>query len=91
MAAENNAGQSITVSMRSNLTAGTYTITGNIATDVVQVNFKPESASFGTPATSGSVTIIEKTATRIKGTFTGTVVIGVVTYQITNGAFDVEY
>lgn len=91
VAAENNAGQSITVSMRSNLTAGTYTITGNIATDVVQVNFKPESASFGTPATTGSVTIIEKTATRIKGTFTGTVVIGAVTYQITNGAFDVEY
>jgi hypothetical protein len=91
VAAENLNEDSITVSVRDNLTAGTYAITGNVGTDLVQVNFAPATEDFGTPASSGSVTITEKTATRIKGTFNGTVNIGDDTFTITGGAFDVEY
>lgn len=80
----------ITVSMRSNLNAGTYNITGN-TNDVVQLNYVNSSVPFNQFATSGSVTITEKTATRIKGTFNANVIHQGVTYQITQGAFDVEY
>ena len=91
VAARNSNDDSITVSVRSNLTAGSYTITGNVGTDLVQVNFSPSGQEFGTPATSENVTIPEKTATRIKGTFNGTVLIGTTTHTITGGSFDVEY
>jgi len=90
VAAENLNGDSITVSVRDNITAGTYAISG-ATTDVVQVNFAPVTEDFGTPASSGSVTITEKTATRIKGTFNGIVIIGDDTFTITGGSFDVEY
>lgn len=91
IAARNSANQSITVSVRDNLTAGTYTISGDTAVDLVQINFAPDDDAFGTVASSGSVTITEKTATRIKGTFNGTVTIDADTYTITGGSFDVEY
>lgn len=89
--ARNLNEDAITVSVRDNIGAGTYTITGDVGTDVVQVNFAPATEEFGTAASSGSVTITEKTATRIKGTFNGTVIIGEDTFTITGGAFDVEY
>ena len=89
--ARNLNDDSITVSVRSTITAGTYAITGDVGTDQVQINFAPETEEFGTTALSGSVTITEKTATRIKGTFNGTVVIGEDTFTITGGSFDVEY
>ncbi len=82
---------SITVSMRSNLDPGTYTITGSVATDVVQINYSLNDDEFSGIASSGTVTILEKTATSIKGTFTGTVEIEGTTYEITAGAFDAEY
>jgi hypothetical protein len=91
VAAANADDDSITVSVRSNLGVGSYDITGNVANDVVQVKFSPGNTGVSTLATSGTVNIIEKTTTRIKGTFFATVVIGTTTYQITQGNFDVEY
>lgn len=91
VAAQNAAQQSITVSVRPTLTVGEYLITGNPTLDVVQVNYKPNASAMGTAAQSGFVTIVEKTPTRIKGTFGGTVTIEGITYQITTGTFDVAY
>lgn len=89
--ASNSNDDSITVTVRSNLGTGNYTITGNVATDLVQIKYVPSSSTSGAIATSGSVTITQKTATRIKGTFNGLVTIATVPYQITVGTFDVEY
>lgn len=83
-------GRIINVNMKSTLGAGTYPITTNIGNDDVQLAFQIPSQDFEAFANSGSVTITEKTDTRIKGTFTGTISGGGETYQITNGSFDVE-
>lgn len=90
VAAENALEQSITVNLRESAGVGTYPITGASA-DQAQINFSLDPDGFGTVATSGSVTVTEKTALRLKGTFSGTVIIGGTTYQITAGAFNVEY
>ncbi|HEY0046340.1 MAG TPA: DUF6252 family protein [Flavobacterium sp.] len=89
--AEDATTRGITVSTRSNLSTGSYQITGNVATDPVQIKFSLNEDSFGTVATSGHVKITEKTADRIKGTFSASVTINSVVYQITDGAFDVAY
>jgi hypothetical protein len=85
--ATNANGDVITVGITDNLTAGSYTITGNVATDVVQGNIKINPNTTATQATAGTVTILSKTATRISGTFSFTAQPN----QITDGAFDVEY
>ncbi|MBP8065892.1 MAG: hypothetical protein KAY31_00290 [Flavobacterium sp.] len=90
VAGHNADDDSITVSVRDNLVAGTYPITGG-ASDVVQIVYNIAPSDFGTKALTGSVTITEKTSTRLKATFTGTVIIDGETYSITQGNFDVEY
>jgi hypothetical protein len=89
--AANAADNNLSVNVKSNIGPGTYPITGSLATDSVQINYALTSDDFGEYATSGQVVITEKTATRIKGTFNGTVVIEGVTYAISTGSFDVEY
>lgn len=87
--ATNTASQNIIVGIRDNVAPGTYPITGNIGTDVVQASYK-----FGTVALqahTGSVTVISKTATRIVGTFSFTSTDGPNQYLITQGQFDVDY
>ncbi|MES2239046.1 MAG: DUF6252 family protein [Bacteroidota bacterium] len=86
--AEDANKNSITVSVKSNLTAGTYPITGNIATDVVQAFY--ENVDGENKAISGSVTITSITADRVKGTFHFTTG-GATPFAITEGSFDVEY
>lgn len=85
VAAQDEDFNSMTVSVRANLGAGTYPITGNIATDVVQASYTFDDEDF--TATSGTVTIISKTATKIKGTFSFVTS----TFNVTEGAFEVEY
>jgi hypothetical protein len=85
IAAQDASFNSMTVSVRDNLGAGTYPITGNIAADVVQASYTFDDEDFS--ATSGSVTIISKTATKIKGTFNFVTS----TFNVTQGAFEVEY
>ncbi len=87
--ATNAAAQNIIVGIRDDVTSGTYPITGNIGTDVVQASYK-----FGTVALqahAGTVTVVSKTATRIVGTFSFTSSDGSNQYQITQGQFDVDY
>jgi hypothetical protein len=79
---------SISVSVKSNLTAGTYPITGNIATDVVQASYTV--VDITNKAISGSVTITSITADRVKGTFKFNTN-GTTPFVITEGTFDVEY
>lgn len=79
---------SITVSVRTDAGVGTYPITGNIATDIAQAIYDYNDESYS--AVSGSVTILEKTATRIKGTF-NFVTEGTTPFTISEGNFDVEY
>lgn len=74
----------MTVSVKSNLTPGTYTITGSLANDVVQAFYNDDKA------VSGSVTISSISATRVKGTFKFDTN-GTTPFTITEGAFDVEY
>lgn len=74
----------MTVSVKSNVTPGTYAITGNLTTDVIQAFYKDDKA------VSGSVTITSKTSDRIKGTFKFNTN-GTTPFTITEGAFDVEY
>jgi hypothetical protein len=86
--AQNAALNTMTVSVRTNIGAGTYPITGVVATDVVQVIYNLNNVSYR--AISGSVIITEKTATRLKGTFS-CVTDGAAPFTITQGAFDVAY
>jgi hypothetical protein len=79
---------SMTVSVRSSLAPGTYNITGNTATDDAQAIYDFDDVDYN--AVSGSVTIISKTATRIKGTFSF-VTNGATPFTVSEGAFDVEY
>ncbi|MES2747671.1 MAG: hypothetical protein V4648_04800 [Bacteroidota bacterium] len=89
IAASNATAQNVTIGIRDDVAPGTYPITGNIGTDVVQASYKPNGVAL--QAYAGSVTIISKTATRIKGTFTFTTSDGPTVYQFTVGQFDVEY
>lgn len=79
--------RSIGVNISSSFGVGTYPVSQG-GTAQVHYEIPGEVGAF---ATSGSVTITEKTATRIKGTFNATVNEGGDTYQITQGEFDVEY
>lgn len=88
IAAQNSALDAITVSVRSDQGLGTYPITGNVATDVVQAFYDFDNVDY--QAVSGSVTILEKTATRIKGTF-NFITEGTPPNTVTEGSFDVEY
>ena len=87
--ATNVSNQNITIGIRDNVTPGVYSITGNIGSDVVQASYK--FTNVGLQAFSGSVTIISKTATRIKGTFNFRSSNGPTQYQVTQGQFDVDY
>jgi hypothetical protein len=89
IAAADASDASITVSVLSSAGVGTYPVTG--AASNTQINYTPAGEDFGEMATSGTVTITEKTATRIKGTFSTTIVVNAVSYAITQGAFDVAY
>lgn len=83
--AKNTAQNTITVSLNDDAELGTHAITdgfGGNARGMYQIGQASPST-----ATSGSVTIISKTADRIKGTFQFTAG----TQAITEGAFDVEY
>ena len=85
---QNASLDAMTVSVKSNLTAGTYPITGNTATDVVQAIYNFNNTDY--IAVSGSITITSKTTDNIKGTFSfGTN--GTPPFVITEGAFDVSY
>lgn len=89
ISASNVSNQNITIGIRDNVTPGVYPITGNIGTDVVQASYKFNNVSL--QAFSGSVTIISKTANRIKGTFNFKSSNGPTQYQVTQGQFDVDY
>jgi hypothetical protein len=89
IAAEDAALNTINVSVRRNVVPGTYAITGNVAVDSAQGVYTLDDTDYD--AVSGSVTIISKTATRIKGTFNFQGSDGTTTKSITEGAFDVEY
>lgn len=78
----------MTVSVKSSLATGTYPITGNTATDVVQAIYTVSSTDYH--AVSGSVTITSKTATHIIGTF-NFVTDGTTPFTVTEGAFDIDY
>lgn len=88
IAAQDANLNAITVSVRSNLSTGTYNITGNVGTDLVQAIY--DFNDVDNQAVSGSVTITSKTADRIKGTFSF-VTDGSPTYNVTQGSFDVTY
>ncbi len=78
----------ISVSVRTNLTVGNYTITGNLATDLVQAYYENENGEY--KAISGNITITSKTSDRIKGTFEFRTN-GATPFTISQGNFDVEY
>ena len=86
--AQNAALNSMTVSVRTNIVVQTYPITGNNATDVVQIIYSLDGIDYR--ANSGNVKITEKTATRLKGTFSG-VTTGATPFTISEGTFDVAY
>lgn len=86
--AQNAALNSITVSVKSEQGVGTYPITGNTTADAVQAIYNFEDVSYN--AVSGTVTIQEKTATHIKGTFSF-VTNGATPFTISEGSFDVDY
>jgi len=88
--AATSGNANLTIAVESDITTGNYPITGSLFTDHVQVMYA-NSTGAGGPATSGTVSITQKTATRIKGTFTATVAQGNNTFQITQGNFDVAY
>lgn len=86
--AEDGNSNSISISLKSNLTDGTYLITGNVATDVIQASYLV--TDIGYEASSGNVKITSITADRVKGTFQFTTN-GTTPFIITEGNFDVEY
>ncbi|RZJ31079.1 MAG: hypothetical protein EOO48_03150 [Flavobacterium sp.] len=88
--AANANDEELTVSVKSSFGVGSHTITGSLATDGVQIMYTNSAGDEG-QATSGSVSITEKTASRIKGTFSGVVTIGSTNYTITAGSFDAAY
>lgn len=83
--ATNADGDEITINIKSNTPVGTYNITSGGTADKVQIKYKK--GVNVNKATSGSVKITVKTATKVVGTFSGVVTIGGVTYTITAGQF----
>ncbi len=88
--ASNTNNQSITIGVDEDITPGTYSITGNIQTDVVQATYKLNETT-SILSNSGTVTITSITADRVIGTFSFTAINGSTTYTISEGSFDVEY
>lgn len=88
--AANTNNQSITVGVKETITPGTYPITGNQATDMVQATYKLNTTT-SIASNSGTVTITSITSDRVIGTFSFTAVDGTTTYTISQGAFDVAY
>lgn len=78
----------ISISVKSNLVAGTYAITTNTLTDKVQASYEDVNDEY--KAVSGSVIITSISDDRIKGTFSFTTN-GTSTFHITEGSFDVAY
>lgn len=91
IAAKNATFQSITVGINESYEVGTYTISGNQNVQATYVLNDNTTLS----ATSGTITITEKTADRIKGTFNFVALdettSPITTYSITQGSFDVAY
>jgi hypothetical protein len=85
--ARNN--DSITITVKESLGVGNYTITG-ASTDQVQANYSITNPAYNQYATIGLISITEKTATRIKGTFNFTTPNTPIPYIINSGNFDVE-
>lgn len=86
--AQNASLDAMTVSVKSSLATGTYPITGNTTTDVVQAIYTLSDTDYH--AVSGSVTITSKTADHIIGTF-NFVTDGTTPFTVTEGAFDIDY
>ncbi len=85
--ASNAADDSITIAVNSTYGTGTYPIN---PANVNQTQARYVVGGVTKQAQSGSITITEKTATRIKGTFSF-VTNGSPTANVTQGQFDVEY
>lgn len=83
-------GENIGLNIVSSLAVGTYNFTGPLGD---QVNMRCIFGGVLYSADSGTLTIISKTNTRIKGTFTGVVknFTTSATKTISEGTFDVEY
>lgn len=90
LGAANATQQSITLGVNEDIIPGTYPITGNVGTDQVQASYKLNGTTT-ISASSGSVTITSITADRVVGTFSFVAVNGGTTYNVTEGAFDIEY
>lgn len=86
--ATNADGDEITVNIKSNTPVGTYNITAAGTTDKVQIKYKK--GVNVNKATSGTVKITVRTPAKITGTFSGVVIIGGVTYTITEGQFKAD-
>ncbi len=90
IAAQDASMNAINVAVHSDVIQGnTYPITGNVGVDKAQGTYTLSDVDY--PSVSGSVTIVSKTATHIKGTFSFVGANGTTTKSITDGAFDVEY
>ncbi len=89
--AKDAAFQSISLGINESYDVGTYTISGN---QNVQATFELSDETI-LSATSGTITMTEKTADRIKGTFNfgaiNETTNPITTYSITEGSFDVAY
>ncbi len=83
-------GRIIHIHVQDTLALGTYAISTDPFAPV-GFDYGLNNDDFGTDATSGSITITAKTADHITGTFSGVVTIDTITYDISNGAFSVDY
>jgi len=85
--ARNSTDDAITIAVNDNLGLGTHLITAT-STNNTQARYELNSVSY--TAQTGSITIISKTPTRIKGTFSF-VTTGATPYTVSEGQFDVAY
>ncbi|MFY7810489.1 MAG: DUF6252 family protein [Flavobacterium sp.] len=83
------SNDNITINVKETLGIGSYNITG-ANTDQVQAKYIITNPSYNQTATLGIISITEKTATRIKGTFNFTTPNTPTPYIFTSGSFDVE-
>ena len=88
-AAVDEALSNITVGFKKSLGAGTYTITGMPGSNVSGLYSTADGTNY--LATSGTITIISQSATRVKGTFSFIASDGTTTKTISEGAFDIGY
>lgn len=79
----------VTVAFKKSLGPGTYAITGSTTDNVSAFYSTADDTNYD--ATTGSITIISQTATRVKGTFNFVGVNGTTTKTVSEGAFDVGY